>query len=111
MELMHEVLFLILAFVSELVGTASGVSSSTLFIPLAMLLETAQVTLVLTAILHVIGNLVRAFIFRRTADWSLAIKFGVPSICFAAIGAQYSDYFSGRFYSMALGFYICKKDI
>lgn len=107
----HEILFLLLAYVAELVGTTSGVSSSTLFVPLARLLETVQITLVLTAFLHVAGNLTRVFIFGRSTEWSLVFKFGLPSLIFTGIGALYSDHFSGRIYSFVLGLFLVAMSI
>lgn len=104
--LKHEIYFLILAFVSEFIGSLSGVSSSTLFVPLAKLLETAQVTLALTAVLHVLGNTIRILIYRKSINWQLTLKFGFPSIIFTGIGAQYSDFFSERVYSIALGLFL-----
>jgi len=103
---LHEFLFLALAFFSEIIGTASGVSSSSIFVPLAKLLETVQTTLVLTAVLHVAGNTVRAFIFGRDTNWILVFKFGVPSLFFTALGAQYSDYFSSQIFSFVLGIFL-----
>lgn len=106
MHVSHEVYFLILAFFSELIGTLSGVSSSTLFVPLGQLFESIQVTLALTATLHIIGNSIRTVIYRKNINWSLTLKFGIPSILFAGLGAQYSDYFSKQVYSIGLGLFL-----
>ncbi|MBC7457274.1 MAG: sulfite exporter TauE/SafE family protein [Bdellovibrionaceae bacterium] len=89
----HETYFLILAFFSELIGTLGGVSSSTLFIPLGKLFESIQVTLALTALLHVMGNSVRTIMYWKNINWPLTLKFGIPSIIMTGLGAQYSDFF------------------
>jgi uncharacterized membrane protein YfcA len=102
----HEFYFLTLAFLAELMGALSGVSSSTLFVPLAQLLETFQVTLALTAIIHVIGNTTRIFMYRKQINWKLTFKFGVPSILFTSIGAQFSSFLSPPIYSVVLGFFL-----
>lgn len=102
----HEIYFLILAFLSELIGAASGVSSSTLFIPMARLLESFQVTLALTAALHILGNLYRAIAYRKEINWSLTFKFGVPAILCTGFAAQYSDILSEQTYSILLGLFL-----
>ncbi len=89
-----------------MIGTLSGVSSSTVFVPLAQLIESVQVTLVLTASLHVLGNSVRAILYRDNINWPLTLKFGVVSILFTGIGAQYSDFFPQSIYSLALGLFL-----
>ncbi len=106
MQQYHEFCFIALAFFSEVIGTLSGVSSSTIFVPLAQLLEPVQVTLALTASLHVLGNSVRAVLYRKNINWPLTLKFGIISILFTGLGAQYSNFFSQSIYSMALGFFL-----
>ncbi len=102
----HEVYFLLLAFFSELIGTLSGVSSSTLFVPLGHFFDSIQVTLALTATLHIIGNSIRTVIYRKNIDWLLTLKFGIPSMLFAGLGAQYSDYFSNQIFAIILGLFL-----
>ncbi|MBC7753468.1 MAG: sulfite exporter TauE/SafE family protein [Moraxellaceae bacterium] len=102
----HETYFLILAFFSELIGTLSGVSSSTLFIPLGKLFESIQVTLALTALLHVMGNSVRTIMYWKNINWPLTLKFGIPSIIMSGLGAHYSDLFSAQVFSIALGLFL-----
>lgn len=103
---LHEVYFTTLAFFSELIGTLSGVSSSTLFVPLGVLFESIQLTLFLTACLHVIGNSTRIFLYRKDINWSLTFKFGLPSIILAGIGAQYSDVLPKEYFSIVLGVFL-----
>jgi len=102
----HEIYFIAVAFVAEFIGSISGVSSSALFVPLARLFETMQLTLVLTAILHVLGNSIRAVMYRKNIDWGLTLKFGLPAIIFSGLGAQYSDYFPESMYSLFLGLFL-----
>ena len=85
----HEIYFIVLAFFSELIGTLSGVSSSTLFVPLGNLFESFQITLALTATLHVLGNSVRTVMYWKNINWPLTLKFGLPSVLFTGIGARH----------------------
>lgn len=102
----HEIYFIILAFTSELVGTLSGVSSSTLFVPVGVLLEGLKLTLALTASLHVLGNSTRLFLYWKDINWPLTLKFGVPSVLLTGLGARYSDYFSTAVFSILLGSFL-----
>lgn len=99
----HEIYFILLAFISEIVGTLSGVSSSTIFVPVGILLESLQVTLVLTASLHVLGNSTRLLLYYKDINWPLTLKFGVPSVLLTGLGARYSDYFTTAIFSILLG--------
>lgn len=108
---LHEVYFVILAFFSELIGTLSGVSSSTLFVPIAHFFESVQITLVFTAVLHVLGNTIRTIMYYKNINWPLVIKFGLPAIVFTALGAQYSDFLSQKIYSIILGIFLVSTSV
>ena len=94
---------MLLAFLSELLGTISGVSSSSIFVPLAAFVEPVKITLALTAVMHVIGNSTRLFLYWKNIDWKLAIKFGIPSALMTALGAEYSDILPEGLYLIFLG--------
>lgn len=102
----YEFYFIILGFISEIVGTLSGVSSSTIFVPLGVFLGSLQLTLALTACLHVLGNSTRLLLYWKNINWPLALKFGLPSILLTGLGAKYSDYFSDAFFSVILGVFL-----
>ncbi|MCM2353134.1 MAG: sulfite exporter TauE/SafE family protein [Pseudobdellovibrio sp.] len=102
----HEIFFLVLAFLAEVLGTLSGVSSSSLFVPIAVLFESIQLTLVLTACLHVIGNTTRTFMYWKHIDWKLTLQFGIPSIVMTGLGAQISSYLPKNLFSIILGFFL-----
>ncbi|WP_409479883.1 sulfite exporter TauE/SafE family protein [Pseudobdellovibrio sp. HCB154] len=106
MKSYHELFFLILAFFSEFAGTLSGVSSSSLFVPVAVFFESVQLTLVLTACLHVIGNTTRTFMYWKHIDWKLTLQFGIPSIIMTGLGAQISGYLPKNLFSIILGFFL-----
>jgi uncharacterized membrane protein YfcA len=102
----NEVFFVILAYLSEFVGTVTGVSASVLFVPLALYFEPIHETLVLTAALQVLGNSVRIFMYWRHVNWGLTLKFGLPAILFSAIGANVSSSMSSKDYSLLLGLFL-----
>jgi uncharacterized protein len=60
-----EILFIIIGFFSEIVGTMAGFGSSTIYLPLASYLLDFKAALVLVAIFHFFGNISRIAFFRH----------------------------------------------
>lgn len=100
----HDIFLVIIAFVSELVGTLSGFGSSTFFVPMALLIEGFQFVLVLTAILHCFGNSFRILIFRKYFQWKSFVLLVVPAIIFTGLGAILTTQFSAELMQKTLGF-------
>ncbi len=107
----HEMLFVLLAFVSELLGTLSGVSSSTIFVPLARSLESATLVLFFSTVLHIFGNSYRIVVFRREIHWRLVLSFGVPSLVFTFVGAELTDKVNQSLAQIVLGLFLCSYSI
>lgn len=82
-----DIILVLIGFASELIGTITGFGSSTFFVPAALMLESFQTVLVLTAILHTFGNSSRLFLFRTHFMWGPFLKLAIPYILFSAIGA------------------------
>lgn len=80
-------MLVIIALLSEFIGTLSGFGSSTFFVPMALFIESFQFVLVLTAILHCFGNFSRIFLFRKHFDWKSFALLAVPAIFFTGLGA------------------------
>lgn len=84
---LHDFGLSLIAFISEFLGTISGFGSSTFFVPAALLIESFQLVLALTAILHCFGNLFRMFLFREHFNWKSIILLAVPALIFTGVGA------------------------
>jgi uncharacterized membrane protein YfcA len=82
-----ELIFFVLAILSEILGTIAGFGSSTVFLPLALLFFDFQTALILVAIFHIFGNLARLNFFKSGLDKKLLFKFGLPSVILAVLGA------------------------
>ncbi len=80
-------LFVVLAFLCEIIGTVSGFGSSILFVPVASLYFDFKTVLGITAVFHVFSNLAKIVLFREGINKNIAIKLGVPAILFVIIGA------------------------
>jgi uncharacterized protein len=54
--MLEDILFFIVAFLSEVIGAVAGFGSSTIFLPLALFFVDFQTALILVAISHLFGN-------------------------------------------------------
>ncbi|MDG2450373.1 MAG: sulfite exporter TauE/SafE family protein, partial [Saprospiraceae bacterium] len=72
------VVFLILTFVAEVLGTIGGFGSSVFFVPIANIYFDFHSVLGLTAIFHVASNLSKITLFRQGVNKSLIFYIGLP---------------------------------
>lgn len=84
--------FVLLAFVSEILGTISGFGSSILFVPVASLFFDFKTVLGITAVFHIFSNLSKIALFRKGIQKDIAIKLGVPAVIFVTIGAYLTTF-------------------
>jgi len=103
---MSPVLFFLMAFLSEIVGTIAGFGSSVFFVPLAGFFLPFHEVLALTSILHVFSNTAKLILFGRHVRWRLLILLGVPSIVFVVIGAFLSARVEFKYTELILGLFL-----
>ncbi len=84
---LHDLALVMVGFLSEIFGTLSGFGSSTFFVPIALLLETFNFVLALTAILHCFGNFSKILLFRKDFQKKMFFQLAIPSVIFTGIGA------------------------
>ena len=114
-----EIIFFLVAFLSEIVGTIAGFGSSTVILPLALLFFDFRTALVLVALMHVFGNIGRISFFRHGLDKRILLIFGIPSVVLAILGALLVSYISqnslkgilGVFLIIYTGFSFYKEDL
>jgi uncharacterized protein len=99
-------LFFVIAFVSEIIGAVAGFGSSTIFLPLALILVDFETALILVAISHLFGNLGRIGFFRHGLDKRMIITFGIPSILLSFIGAFIVGELSQKSLKTILGIFL-----
>jgi uncharacterized protein len=73
-------IFLILTFVSEVIGTVSGFGSSILFVPMASLFFDFKTVLGITAVFYVFSNLSKILLFKKGIQKDIVIKLGIPAV-------------------------------
>jgi uncharacterized membrane protein YfcA len=106
MELLTDIIFFVLGFLSEIVGTMAGFGSSTIFLPLASYFVDFKTALGLVAIFHLFGNISRITFFRHGLDKRVLLLFGVPSFAFSLIGATAVGDLSQTILKLILGAFL-----
>jgi uncharacterized protein len=101
-----DILFIIVGFFSEIIGTMAGFGSSTIYLPLASYIYDFQTALVLVAIFHFFGNISRIAFFRHGLEKNILLKFGIPSFVLSLIGATLVGYLSQTFLEFMLGLFL-----
>src|SRR5437762_974024 len=103
---MSALLFLLLAFVSEVAGTIAGFGSSVFFVPLAGFFFDFHQVLALTSILHVFSNTAKLVLFRHAVQWRLLLLLGIPSTIFVILGAYLSTRLEFKYTELILGLFL-----
>jgi uncharacterized protein len=77
----------LVAIFASLMNFLSGFGLGTLLLPALAIYFPLHIAIILTAIVHLMTNVFKSIIMRKHVKWKVFIKFGIPSIIFAAIGA------------------------
>src|ERR671923_829107 len=104
--MLEDILFFVVAFISEIIGAIAGFGSSTIFLPLALFFIDFKTALILVAISHLFGNLGRINFFRQGLDKKTIITFGIPSIIFGFLGASIVGILSQDILKIILGIFL-----
>ena len=101
-----DIIFIIVGFFSEIVGTMAGFGSSTIYLPLASYFLDFKIALVLVAIFHLFGNMSRIAFFRKGLDKKVLLLFGIPSFCLSLVGASLVGDLSQTLLKFVLGLFL-----
>ena len=101
-----ELLFLLLALVSEVLGTVGGFGSSMFLVTLTRLLYPLQTVLAITAVLHVVSNTAKLWLFRGQWQGRLLLAIGVPSVVGVLLGAGLGTVVRWQWADVALGAFL-----
>lgn len=103
---MSLVLFYILAFISEIVGTVGGFGSSVFLIPLGGFFFDFQTVLAVTAIMHVFSNISKLVMFYKGINWRLMLLIGLPAVIFVLLGSWLSTILYLKYAELVLGIFL-----
>lgn len=98
--------FILLALLSEIVGTVGGFGSSMLFVPIAGYFLDFHSVLGVTALYHLSSNISKIYFFREGVDKKLVINMGITSVVFVIIGAILSKYLPSKILESILAIFL-----
>ena len=104
--MLSTLVFLFLAFLSEIVGTIGGFGSSVFFVPMAQFFLDFKTVLMLTVVLHDFSNTSKLYLFRRSVNRRLLILYGIPSTIFVILGAWLSKFMQFQYAELSLGIFL-----
>lgn len=99
-------IFLILAFLSEVLGTLGGFGSSAVFVPIAGFFFDFKMVLALTAVMHLFSNGSKLILFGKHIDWKTTVLMGIPGVVFVSFGAWLTTQLVFVYSEIALGIFL-----
>ena len=103
---MSFVVFYILTFLCEIIGTIGGFGSSVYFVAIASLFFDFKLVLGITAFMHVFSNLAKLVMFYKDIDFKLILKIGIPSTILVILGALLSSNLNFNHFDLMLGIFL-----
>lgn len=82
------------ALMASLLTFFSGFGLGTLLMPIIALFFPLPIAIAITAIVHFSNNLLKFFLLLKHCDTSILLRFGVPAVIFALLGASSLEFLS-----------------
>ncbi|WP_428224490.1 sulfite exporter TauE/SafE family protein [Flavobacterium sp.] len=98
--------FILLALLSEIVGTVGGFGSSMLFVPIAGYFLDFHSVLGVTALYHLSSNVSKIYFFREGFDKKLILRMGITSVLFVSLGAYLSKFLASQLLEFILALFL-----
>lgn len=96
------IVFFVLVFVCEVIGTISGFGSSVLIVPLAIAFVGNKNALALTGFLFIASSSIKLLLFRKSIDWRLLWKMGPVAVASTLIGAYLNSRSDSRWANLTM---------
>ncbi|MFK7050125.1 Sulfite exporter TauE/SafE [Flavobacterium columnare] len=84
---MNYIIICAITFVGAGLTLFSGFGLGTILFPIFGLFFPVEIAITLTAIVHLLNNIFKFFLFRKNADRAIVLKFGLPAFIFSFLGA------------------------
>ncbi len=101
-----DILFLLAAFLCEILGTIGGFGSSVFFVPIAGFFFSFNMVLAITGILHVFSNINKLLLFKNSVDKKLLLYYGIPSVLLVLAGSYLSTHTSFLLAELTLAIFL-----
>lgn len=85
---MEYILICLVAILASFLTLFSGFGLGTLLMPVFGLFFPIEIAIAMTAIVHFLNNIFKLLLFKSAVNWNLVLKFGIPSLVAAFIGAM-----------------------
>ena len=86
-DTMEYIIIASVALLASLLTFVSGFGLGTILMPVFAIFFPVEVAIALTGIVHLLNNLFKMALVGKSADWRVVLKFGIPAIFAAFIGA------------------------
>lgn len=100
---MENILFLLSAFLAEIIGTFTGFGTTTILVPLASFFIPIRDAIVMVGLFHLFGTFFRTLFFIKGINIRIALIFGIPSLIFSGLGAYLLPFIDASLLSKGLG--------
>ena len=99
-------LFLLCAFVAEIIGTMAGFGAATVLTPIAALFMDVKTAIAIVACLHLFGNTSRLYFFGRHIQWRMWVQFGLMGVVASWFGSHLTAHLSSALVGLLLGVFL-----
>lgn len=108
----------LLTLAASWIGTATGFGTSTVMIPVMVLVVPLPTALLFVGVIHLCGDVWKMLLFKKGLDWKLILGFGLSGIVASFLGASLSlnpkviplKQILGAFLLLYVGFLFLRRD-
>ncbi len=93
----------VVSFTASMLTFFSGFGLGTLLLPAFALFFSAPIALAATGVVHLLNNLFKGTLVRKSVDWGTVLRFGLPAVPAAILGAYLLTYLDTRVASIVIG--------
>ena len=91
-ELYIPILICFISFAASILTFFSGFGLGTMLLPVFCLFMPVELSVLATAVVHLLNNALKFFLIRKMIDQSVLFSFGISAACAAFVGALLQDY-------------------
>ncbi|MEX2595422.1 MAG: sulfite exporter TauE/SafE family protein [Salibacteraceae bacterium] len=102
---MEYILLIVIAFGASMLTFFSGFGLGTLLTPVFIIFLPPELAVAATAVVHFLNNLFKLTLIGKHIHWKLILKFGIPALAGAFVGARLLAFLAGSDKNITLGIF------
>ena len=102
----HLTLFLLCAFVAEVIGTMAGFGAATILTPIAALFMDMKSAIAVVTCFHLFGNASRLIFFGWHTQWRIWWQFGITGVLCSVLGAMVTAHLPSTIVKLIFGLFL-----